>query len=96
MESDYSLESKFMSDFWQFRKAFRDPVDKEEFWENLVNESEKLHQKYNNRYLDQLILVCVDDIDERSSANKMIPEHTKEQLLKKLMNRLLKESNHDN
>lgn len=96
MASDYSIESKFMSDFWQFRKAFRDPVNKEEFWEDLNNKAEELHRKYNNRYLDQLILVCVDDIDERSRANKMIPEHTKEQLLKRLMDRLVKESNHDN
>lgn len=83
MASDYSIESKFMSDFWQFRKAFRDPVDKEEFWENLVNESEKLHQKYNNRYLDQLILVCADDIERRAGVNRT----DRKEMLMKLVER---------
>lgn len=89
---DLKLLADIMTDFWEFQKTWINTRD----WSGLVQASNVLHEKYHNDYLDQLILVCVDDIDERSRANKMIPEHTKEQLLKKLMNRLLRESNHDN
>ena len=90
-KNEFELEILMHKEILSFRKAYYNPEDSEEFWQSVIDGAEKLHRKYNNRYLDQLILVCVDDIDERSRANKMLPEHTKEQLLKRLMDRLLKE-----
>lgn len=84
MESDYSLESKFMSDYWQFRKTFREPVNEESFWSNLVQASNVLHEKYHNDYLDQLILICADDIERRAGAD----QKSRKEMLMKLVERL--------
>lgn len=86
MESDYSLESKFMSDYWQFRKTFREPVNEESFWSNLVQASQELHDKYHNDYLDQLILVCTDDIERRAGAD----QKSRKEMLMKLVERLVR------
>ena len=65
-------EMKFMADFWSFRKKFYKGEEQDEFWTSLIECSDELSKKYNSLYLDQLILICVDDIDRRymTSINK--------------------------
>ena len=67
--SEVPEEQRFMSDFWNLRKQFYNGEEQEEFWAELIDHSDELSRKYQNSYFDQLILVCVDDIDRRYMAS---------------------------
>ena len=58
-------EQRFMAELWAFRKKFYYGEDRDSFWSELIDTAEVLSQKYKNRYLDQLLIVCADDIDRR-------------------------------
>ena len=48
--------------------------------------SNVLHEKYHNDYLDQLILVCADDIERRAGVNRK----DRKEMLMKLVERLVR------
>lgn len=59
-------ESRFMTDFWNFRKKFYLPESTDEYWQELVNAADDLSQKYGNKkYYRDLIIACCTDIDKR-------------------------------
>ena len=58
-------EQKFMGDFWNFRKSYYSPEESDDYWTALIDAATALSEKYKIEYLDQMILVCVDDIEQR-------------------------------
>ena len=71
---DLDEERDFMSEFWKFRKKFYTPDTADTYWNSLIDESTVLSNKYHSRYLDMMILVCVDDIEGR--FKQMYPDRT--------------------
>ena len=68
---DIEQEAQFMSDFWKFRKRFYIPEKSDEYWESLCNAADDLAAKYGyNPYFNNLISVCVNDIDRRYRKEK--------------------------
>lgn len=64
-----SDEWQFFQDFWRFRQQYYDPEDKDEWFDELVNESTLLYEKYKNtqfkEFVKQLIIAHIDDVDRR-------------------------------
>ena len=77
---DLKLLADIMTDFWEFQKIWINTRD----WSGLVQASNVLHEKYHNDYLDQLILVCADDIERRAGVNRT----DRKEMLMKLVERL--------
>ena len=79
---DLKLLAAIMTDFWEFQKTWINTRD----WSGLVQASNVLHEKYHNDYLDQLILVCADDIERRAGAS----QKDRKEMLMKLVERLVR------
>lgn len=48
------------------RKKYYHGEDNEQYWADLIDEFIAVSEKYNrNSYFDQLLLVCIDDIERR-------------------------------
>lgn len=58
-------EYRFMGEFFNLRKKYYTPEDNDEYWEQLILESNELAKKYNTNYFTELILCMVDDIEKR-------------------------------
>lgn len=59
-------ESRFMTDFWSFRKKFYLPESTIKYWQELANAADDLSQKYGDKkYYRDLIMACCTDIDKR-------------------------------
>lgn len=62
-------EQSFMGEYWNFRKKFYQPEESNAYWEALLDESEGICQKYISTdvsdYVNQIIIVCLSDIEER-------------------------------
>lgn len=64
--SDIPEEQQFMSEFWVLRKKFYQGEDNDQYWADLISEFVAVSEKYDrNSYFDQLLLVCIDDIERR-------------------------------
>lgn len=79
---DLKLLADIMTDFWEFQKTWINTKD----WSGLVQASNILHEKYHNDYLDQLILVCADDIERRAGTS----QRDRKEMLMKLVERLVR------
>lgn len=77
---DLKLLADIMTDFWGFQKTWINTRD----WSGLNEASNVLHEKYHNDYLDQLILVCADDIERRAGLD----QKSRKEMLMKLVERL--------
>ena len=64
-KEEFANEIAINKDIMSFRKAFYIPEDSEEYWAELDKAADALHKKYNCLFVDQLILVNVDDIERR-------------------------------
>lgn len=64
-KEEFADEIAINKDIMSFRKAFYVPEDAEEFWAELIKAADVLHEKYNSMFVDQLILVNIDDIERR-------------------------------
>ena len=62
---NYEIEVQLYKDLWSFRKEFYKGEDKEAYWNSLINEADKLSKKHKSDYLDSMLLVCIDDIEDR-------------------------------
>lgn len=64
-----SDEWQFFQDFWKFRQKYYDPEDKDEWFNELINEATLLSKKYENtefgEFARQLLIVHIDDVDRR-------------------------------
>ena len=68
---DIEQEAEFMSDFWKFRKKYYIPEKSDEYWEALCSAADDLAVKYGyNPYFNNLINVCVNEIDRRYRKEK--------------------------
>ena len=86
-QKDQMFEKRFMSDLWYLRNKYYAGEDSEEFWSGLYEDSVALSKKYNSRYLDQLILICVDDIEYRykqSTNSRYMPKDILETVYERL------------
>ena len=71
---DIPKEYRFFGEYFNFRKKFYQPETNDDYWNELVEESTALSNKYHSRYLDMMILVCVDDIEGR--FKQMYPDRS--------------------
>jgi len=79
------IESAFMKDFWDLRKAVATPESRQEYWNDVVDRTTAIWNKYDHDpYLSALILTMVDDIEARSKNKNM------EQMTLNLVNRMRK------
>ena len=78
------LEKEIMTDYWSFRREWYNLENTDEYLSGLNQASNALHEKYRNDYLDQLILVCADDIERRSGLD----QKSRKEMLMKLVERL--------
>lgn len=83
---DIPEEFNAFGDFFVFRKKYYNGEDKDDFWMELIDAADELSRKYKSRFFDQLILVCVDDIDRRymTSINKPWKSDPLEQVYERL------------
>lgn len=72
-------ESKFMSDFWAFRKKYYLPEDNDAYWESLINDGDLLMNEYDPElktnpskpsYYADIVLTCVRDLERRYKAHE--------------------------
>lgn len=64
--SDIPEEQQFMSELWMLRKKYYHGEDNEQYWTDLIDEFVAVSKRHNrNGYYDQLLLVCIDDIERR-------------------------------
>ena len=53
-------------DYWQFVQKYYIPEPQDEWWEELINEADKLARKYGNtHYIRDLVLAHIRDIERR-------------------------------
>jgi hypothetical protein len=64
-KEEFAYEILINKDIMSFRKKFYVPEDAEEFWEELIKDANEIHNKYNSTFVDQMIMVNVDDIERR-------------------------------
>ena len=62
---DILEEQQFFGDLWNYRKKHYNGEEPQEFWAALIDDAEAISRKYKNDYLDQMLLVCVDDVENR-------------------------------
>lgn len=84
------IEREYQTDLWVLRKDFYNPEESEQFWSALIEAVDVIHEKYKSDYVDQMLLVCVDDIEHRFKKSINSPFIAKEPL-KEVYRRLTKE-----
>ena len=58
-----------INDLWKFEKKYYCPQSMEEYWKDMNEDLEKLRCRHNSELMNQLLIVCLDDI-ERRAGNK--------------------------
>ena len=85
-KEEFDLELLMYKDMMSFRKAYYTPEDDEVYWAAVVEGAEQLHRKYNNNFMDQMLLVCADDIERRAGLD----QKDRKEMLMKLVERLIR------
>jgi len=62
---DIREECDFQAECFMLRKKFYIGEPEDEFWDELFVEVNALSDKYKSEYLDELLLLCVYDIEQR-------------------------------
>lgn len=66
-EARKSIEQPFMNIFWQYRKKYGDPEESEEYWHNLVEETNAIYAQFGrDPYVGALLLCVVDDVENQA------------------------------
>jgi hypothetical protein len=61
-----SKEWEMFVNYWQFVQKYYIPEPQDEWWEELISESDKLARKYGNtQYIRDLILAHIGDVERR-------------------------------
>lgn len=64
-----SDEWHFFQDFWKYRQQYYEPEDSDKWFDEVINESDKLLNKYKDtgfkEFAKQLITAHVEDLDRR-------------------------------
>lgn len=64
-------EKAFMNEFWAFRKQYYNGRDEpDEWWESLVDEVNRLEEKYGKKYYRDVLVACVSDIERRAGSGR--------------------------
>jgi len=76
VKDDLEKEKAIQQELWNFRKNFYYGEESEAFWQSIINESDTISRKYNSLYVDNMLLVCVEDIEARlhKSQNRPVDE----------------------
>lgn len=66
MTKDEIQEAKLLwGDIWTFWKKYYHGESDEGFWENLVSDADDLGKKYGSKFVNDLLNVCINDIEDR-------------------------------
>lgn len=64
---EMKTEFNIFGDVWKIYKKFYFVTDSEEFWDEVINECNKVRKKYLDSALcGKLLLVILEDLEERS------------------------------
>ena len=65
-----------INDVWDFLKKFYTAKDDDAFWEELYKAEIELSKKHKSLFMDNLLIVCIDDIETRfnQSQNRPVDE----------------------
>lgn len=70
--SELPEQFEFCSDIWNFYKKFYHIDNTDTYWQAMVDESNKLHEKYPSRLCKEIILDVLDEFDRRLKEEKEI------------------------
>lgn len=88
--SEIPIEQKFFGDLWNFRKRFYTWEDSPDYWEAIVKASNDLSDKYQNDFFDMMLMACIDDIERRGNIAINAGYLSREPLVKKFYERLMR------
>ena len=88
--SDIPIEQQFMGDLWSFRKAYYTWEDSPDYWEAIVKASNDLSDKYRNDFFDMMLMACIDDIERRGNIAINAEYRSREPLVKKFYERIMR------
>lgn len=88
--SEIPIEQKFFGDLWNFRKRFYTWEDSPDYWEAIVKASNDLSDKYQNDFFDMILMACIDDIERRGNIAINAVYLSREPLVKKFYERLMR------
>lgn len=57
-------------DFWNLCKRFWTPEQKDDYWKDLINETDKFYKKYHTPYAKNFALGLVNALDEVSRGGE--------------------------
>lgn len=73
-EEEFSkYEKAIQADLWKFRKEFYHGEESEEYWEKLYAECNRISKKHRSLYVDNMLIVCIEDIEARYNESKGRP-----------------------
>lgn len=73
----HSIEKDFFGEFWKLYMQYHDPVDSEEYWDGLVQDSSDLVEKYKDKEFGKLandIVIAVLSQLERVYRGRKVAE----------------------
>ena len=51
-------------DVWNFHKKYKEVQTTDEYWDNVINESNELGRKYNSRFASALIIAVLEELEQ--------------------------------
>lgn len=67
---DIPEEQQMWTDIWNWRKKYYYPEDKDEWWEDMIQSSINLGEKYNTTLCKKIIYAILDDLKARGKDGK--------------------------
>ena len=60
------------TDCWRFYKKYVETKITDEYWKNMISESEQIAKKYNDsKFVTDLLVVTCDELQRRMKGKKM-------------------------
>jgi len=64
-KDDLEREREIQQDLWNFRRNNYYGEDSDAFWDALCDEVNRISEKHHSLYVDNMLLVCIEDIEAR-------------------------------
>lgn len=69
-KEDIEKEREIQQDVWSLRKDNYYGEDSDNFWNVLYDKVNQISEKYHSLYVDNMLIVCVEDIEARYNRSK--------------------------
>lgn len=65
-EKEFNNHEKVIQvELWNFRKKYFHGEDSDDYWRKIIEESDRISRKYNSPYVDNMLIICIEDIETR-------------------------------